>query len=232
MKVIRLKMYQETARFTIHNAPQGVDCYPLPPFSTLNGFIHSMCQWKEYHELNYFVTGKGMYNDDSRQEWHGGAEFGKINAEQLNRWDIITNNPGNKHTGWVRQIKHHSVLVDLNMVIYIKASDDDINDIYKALLNPPIYPSLGEYGDLCRIDDVAIIELKELESPMITRLNAQAYVPARKAHLHGTVYKINYKYEIVGGFRRFNKIDCFLANEDSEVEAHFFDDDKPVIFIN
>lgn len=42
MRVIRLKMYQEMARFNNPSAPRGADCYPLPPFSTVNGFIHSM----------------------------------------------------------------------------------------------------------------------------------------------------------------------------------------------
>ena len=45
MRVVRLKMYQEMARFNNPSAPKGADCYPLPPFSTVNGFIHSMCQW-------------------------------------------------------------------------------------------------------------------------------------------------------------------------------------------
>lgn len=62
MRVVRLKMYQEMARFNNPSAPKGADCYPLPPFSTVNGFIHSMCQWKRYHKLDYFVTGKGIYN--------------------------------------------------------------------------------------------------------------------------------------------------------------------------
>lgn len=90
MRVIRLKMYQEMARFNNPSAPRGADCYPLPPFSTVNGFIHSMCQWKKYHKLDYFVTGKGVYNTKTQKEWHGGKRFNKVSDEMLKRWDIIT----------------------------------------------------------------------------------------------------------------------------------------------
>lgn len=58
MRVARLKMYQEMARFNNPSAPKGADCYPLPPFSTVNGFIHSMCQWKRYHKLDFLLLAK------------------------------------------------------------------------------------------------------------------------------------------------------------------------------
>ena len=152
MRVIRLKMYQEMARFNNPSAPRGADCYPLPPFSTVNGFIHSMCQWKKYHKLDYFVTGKGVYNTKTQKEWHGGKRFNKVSDEMLKRWDIITDYTDGSHTGWVNTVKYHLMLVDLYTTIYIKADDSDIDDIYNALLNPPVYPSLGEYGDLCKIE--------------------------------------------------------------------------------
>lgn len=232
MRVVRLKMYQEMARFNNPLAPNGVDCYPLPPFSTVNGFIHSMCQWKSYRELDYFVTGKGIYNTKVQKEWHGGYNFKKISNEMLNRWDAITDNTNGSHTGWVNAVKYHLMLVDLYTTIYIKATDNDIDDIYRALLNPPVYPSLGEYGDLCKIEAVDIIELKEIDEPIPALLDMQSYIPVNKGNFVGTIYRINNKYEIVKGLRRFQKVSCYLVDKGQEVMSNLFDDDKPIIFID
>ena len=183
MRVVRLKMYQEMARFNNPSAPKGADCYPLPPFSTVNGFIHSMCQWKRYHKLDFFVTGKGIYNTKVQKEWHGGYNFNKISDEMLKRWDVITDYADGSHTGWVSTVKYHLMLVDLYTTIYIKADDSDIDDIYHALLKLPVYPSLGEYGDLCKIEAVDIVELKELDKPISAPLDAQSYIPVNKGNL-------------------------------------------------
>lgn len=232
MRAIRLKMYQEMARFNNPSAPRGVDCYPLPPFSTVNGFIHSMCQWKRYHKLDYFVTGKGIYNTKVQKEWYGGYNFNKISNEMLKRWDIITDYADGSHAGWVSTVKYHLMLVDLYTTIYIKADDSDIDDIYHALLNPPVYPSLGEYGDLCKIEAVDIVELKELDKPISAPLDTQSYIPVDKGNFAGTIYRINNKYEIIKGFRRFQKVPCYLVDKEQEVVSNLFDDDKPIIFIN
>lgn len=225
MRVIRLKMYQEMARFNNPSAPRGADCYPLPPFSTVNGFIHSMCQWKKYHKLDYFVTGKGVYNTKTQKEWHGGKRFNKVSDEMLKRWDIITDYTDGSHTGWVNTVKYHLMLVDLYTTIYIKADDSDIDDICHALLNPPVYPSLGEYGDLCKIEAVDIVELKELDKPISALLDMQSYIPVNKGNFAGTIYRINNKYEIIKGLRRFQKVPCYLVDKGQEVVSNLFDDD-------
>ena len=233
MRVVRVKMHQNMARFKIANAPEGVDCYPLPPFSTVNGFIHSMCQWKSYHKLDFFITGKGIYNTDFRSEWHGGHKFNKINEEEIKRWDVIVDNADGSHTGWVKSSKTKSVLVDLDTVIYIKTFDDsDVDDIYNALLNPPVYPSLGEYGDTCIIEDIAVVELKEFAQPQTGKLAMPAYIPVSKQRFIGTVYSLNYRYDVVRGIRMFEKVKCSLVDKGQEVESCLFDNNNPVVFIN
>lgn len=136
------------------------------------------------------------------------------------------------NTGWVSTVKYHLMLVDLYTTIYIKADDSDIDDIYHALLNPPVYPSLGEYGDLCKIEAVDIVELKELDKPISAPLDTQSYIPVNKGNFAGTIYGINNKYEIIKGFRRFQKVSCYLVDKGQEVVSNLFDDDKPIIFID
>lgn len=62
---------------------------------------------ERYHKLDYFVTGKGIYNTKVQKEWYGGYNFNKISNEMLNRWDVITDNANGSHTGWVNAVKYH-----------------------------------------------------------------------------------------------------------------------------
>ena len=90
------------------------------------------------------------------------------------------------------------MLTDLNLTIYIKADDEDLDAIYKALTNPSIYPSLGEYGDLCDIQNVEIIDLTEYDEPRTRELSEPAYIPVDKfgRNCLGTVYSLNNRYTI------------------------------------
>lgn len=233
MKVVKLKTFQQMAHFRDHMAPCGADCYPLPPFSTVCGLIHNLCQWTSYHPLDFFISGKGIMNTEVRREWQGGLHFKTVNADAKKRWDIITDDENGSHTGWVGAIKNHAMLADLNLTIYIKADDEDLNAIYKALTNPPIYPSLGEYGDLCDIQSVEIIDLTEYDEPRTGELSEPAYIPVDKfgRSCLGTVYSLNNRYTIVRKHRRFEKVRCFWADKGQKINSKLFDGDAPVVFI-
>lgn len=77
-----------------------------------------------------------------------------------------------------------------------------------------------------------IVELKELDKSISAPLDTQSYIPVNKGNFTGTIYRINNKYEIIKGFRRFQKVSCYLVDKGQEVVSNLFDDDKPIIFIN
>lgn len=234
MKVVKLKTFQQVAHFKDPMAPRGVDCYPLPPFSTVCGLIHNLCRWTSYHPLDFFISGRGTMNTETDRKWQGGYRFGTVNADAKRRWDVITDDKDGSHTGWAAPIEHHAMLADVNLTIYIKADDVDLDTIYKALSNPSCYPSLGEYGDLCDIQYVGIIDLTEYEEPQAGELAEPAYIPANKFNRDclGTVYSLNNRYTIVNKHRRFEKVRCFWADKGQKIDSRLFDGNAPVVFID
>ncbi|MBM7616002.1 type I-B CRISPR-associated protein Cas5b [Alkaliphilus hydrothermalis] len=58
MKAIRLKLWQESANYKKPTSFQLKETYPLPPYSTVIGMVHSLCDYKEYKEMKVSVQGR------------------------------------------------------------------------------------------------------------------------------------------------------------------------------
>ncbi|MEZ2661269.1 CRISPR-associated protein Cas5, partial [Aneurinibacillus aneurinilyticus] len=57
MRVLRLKLFQETACYTKPFANKVAETYPLPPYSTVKGMIHQLLQANELLPLLFSVQG-------------------------------------------------------------------------------------------------------------------------------------------------------------------------------
>lgn len=57
MKVLRLQIHQNFANYKKEESIINKMTYPLPPFSTVIGAIHSACGWKNYHEMDLCILG-------------------------------------------------------------------------------------------------------------------------------------------------------------------------------
>ena len=52
MKGVKLVGHMEMAQFKIHPWVGALErTYPLPPYSTVIGMVHSLCGWKRYHPI-------------------------------------------------------------------------------------------------------------------------------------------------------------------------------------
>ena len=51
MKVIRVKLHQETANYRVPASHGFRESYPLPPISTVIGMVHYLCDFHEYHPV-------------------------------------------------------------------------------------------------------------------------------------------------------------------------------------
>ena len=60
MKAIRVKLYQESASYRKLTSFKVKETYPLPPYSTVIGMVHSLCGYKEYKEMQISVQGKNF----------------------------------------------------------------------------------------------------------------------------------------------------------------------------
>ena len=62
MKGIKVKFYQKTASFKepIMNG-SILTTHPLPPYSTVIGMIHKLCQWEETHRIKLSLVCTNEY---------------------------------------------------------------------------------------------------------------------------------------------------------------------------
>ena len=94
MKGIKVKFYQKTASFKepIMNG-SILTTHPLPPYSTVIGMIHKLCQWEETHRIKLSLVCTNEYLMQPQQVFDkgyiGGFHFRTINKEMEDRWSII-----------------------------------------------------------------------------------------------------------------------------------------------
>ncbi|NKF06728.1 CRISPR-associated protein Cas5 [Clostridium gasigenes] len=58
MEVLRIILTQSSANYKKEETILNKMTYPLPPFSTIIGAIHSACGYREYHEMDISIQGK------------------------------------------------------------------------------------------------------------------------------------------------------------------------------
>ena len=69
MKAVKLKLYQNMVNYKVPTSFQLKESYPLPPYSTVIGMVHSLCDFKEYKPMkisisgNYFSKVNDLYKD-------------------------------------------------------------------------------------------------------------------------------------------------------------------------
>ena len=155
MKILKLKLYQETACYKKPFATKVAETYPLPPYSTIIGMFHKILQAEpgEYFPMNISVQGnyEGIFSNYQNLRMYKGK-------------DKVTSMPRNAHQ-----------LLDVNLIIHVQAEDETIDKIYQNIINGTETFTLGRNEDIVRIDSIKILEnVNEVEEPAIEK---NAYVP-------------------------------------------------------
>ena len=185
MKILKLKLYQETACYKKPFATKVAETYPLPPYSTIIGMFHKILQAQpgEYFPMNISVQGsyEGIFSNYQTLRMYKGK-------------DKVTSMPRNVHQ-----------LLDVNLIIHVQAEDDIINKIYQNIINGTETFTLGRNEDIVRIDSIKILEnVKEVEEPTIEK---NAYVPEWiDNEVNGINYRLNTTYKIQDDIRKWNKV--------------------------
>ena len=172
MKILKLKLYQETACYKKPFATKVAETYPLPPYSTVIGMFHKILQAGsgEYFPMNISIQGsyEGIFSNYQNLMMYKGK-------------DKVTSMPRNVHQ-----------LLDVNLIIHVQAEDEIINKIYQNITNGTETFSVGRNEDIVRIDGIKILEnLKEVEDPDIEE---SAYIPEWiDDEVDGINYRLNTK---------------------------------------
>ena len=198
MKVLKLKLYQETACYKKPFATKVAETYPLPPYSTIIGMFHKILQAKsgEYFPMNISVQGdyEGIFSNYQNLRMYKGK-------------DKVTAMPRNVHQ-----------LLNVNLIIHIQAEDNVISKIYHNIINGIETFTLGRNEDLVRIDEVKVLnEIKEVEDVNVEK---NAYIPEwLDEYVQGINYRLNTKYTVIDGIRQWDKVDVKYVEKHSNVSV-------------
>jgi len=211
MKILKLKLYQETACYKKPFATKVAETYPLPPYSTVIGMFHKILQAQpgEYFPMNISVQGdyEGIFSNYQNLRMYKGK-------------DKVTSMPRNVHQ-----------LLNVNLIIHVQAEDEIIDKIYKNIINGTETFTLGRNEDLVRIDGIKI--LKDVEEVEATAIKINAYVPEWiDNEIEGINYRLNTTYKIKNDIRQWNKVNVkyIEKNTNKSVEEVLQDEDGDNIY--
>lgn len=145
------------------------ESYRLPPYSTVIGFVHNACGFDSYHPMQ--VSIQGTYHtiiSDMYTRYFMGISF------DPSRHQFKVSNAKGGFDGITKGLGFNELLTEIKLVIHIKPREEDFDAVLNGLKNPRIYPALGRYEDIMRIDKVRVVELEPAEQFI---LEYDTYVP-------------------------------------------------------
>ncbi|WFA10094.1 type I-B CRISPR-associated protein Cas5b [Tissierella sp. Yu-01] len=247
MKAIRIKLQQDLVNYKKPTSFQLKETYPLPPYSTVIGMIHSLCKFDKYHDMKVSIQGKyfSKVNDlYTRYEFKNGMKYESA-RHQLKAGEY----------GISRGISTVELLVDVELILHIIPEKQDLITVIEEALRLPVeYPSLGRREDLVVINEVKTVEVEEKKLEKSKRIGKDysAYMPVELVNkvvlknkeqgvsVSGTRYKLTKNYEIVNqgsknspkNFRRWNKVEVLYGSNIAVLrnENILMDEDQYVVF--
>lgn len=198
MQAIKVIAKQTLASYKKPSSMQIKETYPLPPYSTVIGMIHTACGFEKYIDMDISIQGS-YYSKVN--ELYTRYEF-KPGYYDNTRHSIKIAGNDDKATGLTVGPANIELLTKVELIIHIIPKQKEmLKTIYQGLKYPREYLSLGRREDLLVIEDVKYVEVEEviLEEDYI--LANDIYVPISKvdsseADYEGTVYNLNKKYSI------------------------------------
>ncbi|MDD6488291.1 MAG: CRISPR-associated protein Cas5 [Clostridia bacterium] len=244
LKAIRMCLFQQMPNYRKPSSFLIRETFPLPPYSSVIGMIHSACGFTEYHPMKISIQGKNCGEvADCATMYTFGIKY------DSSRHQLKVQN-GEDYDGITRAAKSTQLLTDVELCLHIlPENDEDFEVILNGLKNPDEYISLGRREDIARVDEVEVVELDRIDDDQnISTNDYSAYVPTDYISGYerysdqnvGTVYKLTKRFGIVKGMRQWKEIipaRCLppgktVLSSVAENENVYFDSKKelPVFF--
>ncbi len=249
MKAIRFIVEQELVNYKVPTSFQLKETYPLPPYSTVLGMIHSACGFTEYKEMKISIQGKyhSRVND-----LYTRYEFKPEMKYEAGRHQLET-----AGFGIGRGVATAELLSEVELLIHVIPEDQILTEtIFNGLYNPLEFPSLGRREDLAILKDIRIVEVFEKipEDDIELQEDYSAYIPIEMHDNYnvilrgasygienrGTVYMLNKNYTLQNMgtekypryFRNWNKVKVvyssgIIAAEEGTISV---DQDNKIVF--
>ena len=213
MKILKLKLFQETACYKKPFAFKVAETYPLPPYSTIIGMFHKIIGAKsgEYFPMNISVQGNYESIFSNYQ-----------NLRMFKGKDQVTAMPRNVHQ-----------LLNVELLIHLKADDEIVDKIYDNIINGKETFTLGRNEDLVKLEDIKYVNNILIEQGKMEKYSA--YVPkiiCEEEMLNGINYRLSTTYTIENELRKWNKVDVKYVEKDVNniLEEAEKDEDEELIF--
>lgn len=194
-KAIKIECYQNMANYKKPSSIQVQESFKLPPYSTVIGMIHKVCNFTEYKPMKISIQGNSK---SSITDMYTRYFFGiKYDSTRHQLW--VKND--NSFDGITRGLGYAELIVDVDLIIHVVPEDESLFDIIlNGLKNPSIYPALGRHEDILRIDKIDSVELEDTKE---IELNNDAYIPMdilnksrNRGNTAGTIYNLNKVFAI------------------------------------
>ncbi|MGC8870277.1 MAG: type I-B CRISPR-associated protein Cas5b [Brevinematia bacterium] len=204
MRALKLRIFQQIANYRKPLSYNFVDTFPLPTYSNIRGWIHSILGLKNYTPISVSIQGShdGVFYDLQT--------FFKFDRPEEERGIVI---PELKKS--VKKSPFYVAnLYNVSLIIHISMDKKYLEEIPKRIFDA--FPSIGRYEDLVRIDEIKMVELEEKKSSLNIRIKCPIYFKKETAQrnlLKGLNFRIPFKYEIIEGLRYFKKIDVVYVEE-------------------
>lgn len=235
VKAIRVECFQNLVNYRKPSSFIIKESYPLPPYSTVLGMIHTACGYKsgDLHSMKISIQGK---NAGSVSELYTRYSFSFDTKYESGRHQVCIREK-NMDYGAFKGIAHVELICCNEMVLHIIPKNEDFETVFRSLQNPPVYLSLGRHEDLLDIRNVEIVELQKKDGviarndiyiPVGEKKDEEASqtiaydnisIPIEAADIGNrsmTVYTLTKEYEITKqGLRRWKA-------EGGKVRAYYF----------
>lgn len=244
MRAIKIKGYQASAQYRKPTSFGVKETYPLPPYSTVIGFIHNVCGFKEYVDMDISVQGLSSgISSDINIEYFYKANVAFEGKEKKRPRHQIYYEVEEKKYGVTKSPVINEKVEDIELVLHIIPKDDKYVDIiYEKLKKPSSYCTIGRHSDSFRLDKVTIHNLDFLneddEEYGLGVSDFNAYLPMNEelkyelGNMYGTYFNLGKEYELINERRVWKKrIEALYLSEGNDTFVTVVDEDNLPVYL-
>lgn len=218
MKLLKIKLFQETACYVKPFAFKVSETYPLAPFSTVKGMLHAVLEATQYIPMNISIQGKyeSMFIDYQKKYMYKKREVPPL-LTTAGLPDEVELDP--KMVTTMPMYQH--LLFNVEHVIHVEADKSIIDALFNKLNHLDTTLSLGRWEDVVRIDEIALIE-PITGSVKVSKFNQYIPVKYREKYelsLNSPFYQLPRKYEVVRGRRQWDYVDTMLLPQGVKIRS-------------
>ncbi|OUM88540.1 MAG: type I-B CRISPR-associated protein Cas5 [Bacillus thermozeamaize] len=205
MKALRLGLFQETACYKKPFAFKVGETYPLPPYSTVKGWLHALLGAEQLIPMHLSIQG----SYEAKMLDYQAHYF--VKEQQSNEFPLILDGlPGIQEyqfSDMTQMPLYVHLLYRVKLLIHVVTEEAILHRLIQQVETASTHFSLGRWEDLVRVDEYGLVDLEELSESKENSYDA--YVPVDKLSFEtqSIPYRLNWTYEIRNGVRHWRTVD-------------------------